>query len=67
MMCVVADFHIVGSNDQVEGLARFPIRRNRLIEKKSRQINKLERILAGQVCNLVGIRSKVPSIRDLML
>jgi hypothetical protein len=32
--------------------ARFPIERNRSIEKKSRQIKMLERILVEKVCQL---------------
>jgi len=32
--------------------ARFPIRRNRLIDKKSRQVKKLEQVLIEKVCQL---------------
>ena len=35
-------------------LARFPLKWNHLSEKKSRQINKLEHILAGEVFNFAG-------------
>ncbi len=34
-------------------LARFPLGRNRPSDKKSRQINKLERILVAKVCQLL--------------
>jgi hypothetical protein len=34
-------------------LARFPVGRNRPNDKKSRQINKLERILVAKVCQLL--------------
>lgn len=35
-----------------ETLARFPLRRIHLSEKKSRQINKLEHVLIGKVVQL---------------
>ena len=35
------------------GLARFSLERNRSSEKKSRKINKLERILVAKVCQLL--------------
>jgi len=34
-------------------LARFPLERNRSSDKKSRQINRLERILIAKVCQLL--------------
>jgi len=35
------------------GLARFPIAQNRAIDKKSRQLNRLERILIEKACELL--------------
>jgi len=34
-------------------LARFPLERNRSSDKKSRQIEKLERVLIAKVCQLL--------------
>jgi len=35
-----------------DSFARFPTERNRSVDKKSRQIEKLERILIEKVCQL---------------
>ena len=42
-----------GQELTTEPLARFPLERNRLSDKKSRQINRLGRILIAKVCQLL--------------